>query len=135
MNADNTIILNGRLTKDVDLQYTPSGTAIGKFTVATNRSRKEQDGSRKADFHNCVAFGKAAEAIAQYFNKGSMIGIVGELQDNNYEKQDGTMSYGKQIAVGSFGFRESAKKENSQQGNSYGGSQAPIDIPDDDLPF
>lgn len=137
MNADNTIILNGRLTRDVELTYLPNGTALGKFTVATNRSRKEADGTRKADFHNCVSFSKQAETIAQYFKKGAMIGVVGEYQDNNYAKKDGTMHYGKQILVSSFSFRESNKQPN-QQGNAkpvMSEGQAPSIVQDDDLPF
>jgi len=120
MNADSLIILNGRLTKEVDLRYSQNGNAVAKFTVAVNRSRKEQDGSRKADFHNCVAFHKTAELIAQHFIKGSMIGIVGELQDNNYEK-DGVKHYNKQIVVDTFGFRESRRSDdNSPQQNDTG---------------
>ena len=140
MNADNLTILNGNLTRDVDLSYANSGTAIAKFTVATNRSRKEKDGSRKSDFHSCIAFGKTGEIIAQYFRKGTMIGIVGEYQDNNYTKQDGTKVYAKQVVVESFGFREKAGKSTSssqdfsRNKSPFGGSST-IDINDGDLPF
>ncbi|PZL70328.1 hypothetical protein CI088_15540, partial [Enterococcus plantarum] len=80
----------------------------------------EQDGSRKADFHNCIAFLKTAEIIADHFIKGSMIGIVGELQDNNYEK-DGVKHYNKQIVVDTFGFRESrASSDNSPHNQNTG---------------
>lgn len=157
MNADNTIILNGRLTRDVELSHTQDGKAVAKFTVAVNRAYKDANGDRQADFHNCVIFGNRAEAVANYFHKGDMIGVVGELRDNNYEK-DGVTHYNKQIVVDSFGFRGqnsqnnqntsrdgvqnttkgnyAQNNQNSSQGNlnanANGGS---INVTDDDLPF
>ena len=115
MNADNTIILNGRLTRDVEMSYMQDGKAVAKFTVAVNRAYKDANGDRQADFHNCVIFGNRAEAVANYFHKGDMIGVAGELRDNNYEK-DGVTHYNKQIVVDSFGFRG----QNSQNNNASG---------------
>lgn len=115
MNADNTIILNGRLTRDVELSHMQDGKAVAKFTVAVNRAYKDANGDRQADFHNCVIFGNRAEAVANYFHKGDMIGVAGELRDNNYEK-DGVQHYNKQIVVDSFGFRG----QNSQNNNASG---------------
>lgn len=114
MNADNLVVLNGRLVRDVDLRQNQNGDSYGLFTVAVNRTYKDSNGERPADFHNCLANGKQAEVIAQYFKKGDMIGIVGELRDNNYMK-DGVQQYGKQIKVDSFGFRNS----NNSNGDSY----------------
>lgn len=122
MNADNLTILNGRLVRDVDLRQNQKGDSYCLFTVAVNRTYKDSNGERPADFHNCVANGKQAEVIAQYFKKGDMIGIVGELRDNNYTK-DGVQQYGKQIKVDSFGFRNSNnsnnKQSNTEQNNNY----------------
>ena len=115
MNADNTIILNGRLTRDVEMSYMQDGKAVAKFTVAVNRAYKDANGDRQADFHNCVIFGNRAEAVANYFHKGDMIGVAGELRDNNYEK-DGVQHYNKQIVVDSFGFRG----QNGQNNNASG---------------
>lgn len=115
MNADNTIILNGRLTRDVEMNYMPDGKAVAKFTVAVNRAYKDANGDRQTDFHNCVIFGNRAEAVANYFHKGDMIGVVGELRDNNYEK-DGVQHYNKQIVVDSFGFRGQNGHNNNTSG-------------------
>lgn len=162
MNADNTIILNGRLTRDVEMSYMQDGKAVAKFTVAVNRAYKDANGDRQADFHNCVIFGNRAEAVANYFHKGDMIGVVGELRDNNYEKE-GVQHYNKQIVVDSFGFRGqnsqnnnasgaqnnnvgeyTQQTQNATQGNfkantgtSFGGhaNTQSIDVNDDDLPF
>lgn len=118
MNADNLVILNGRLTRDVDLRQNQNGDSYGLFTVAVNRTYKDTNGERPADFHNCVANGKQAEIIAQYFKKGDMIGIVGELRDNNYMK-DGVQQYAKQIKVDSFGFRNSNNSNGNSNGSGY----------------
>ena len=164
MNADNLVVLNGRLTRDVDLRYATSGTAVASFTVAVNRSRTDAQGNRLADFHACVAFGKTAETINNYFHKGSMIGVVGELQDDNYEK-NGVKHYSKKIIVDSFGFRESratevssaaqarpsepaqpqtsAPKTTYQQqpktapasNDPFASNGKPVDVSQDDLPF
>lgn len=160
MNADNLVILNGRLVRDVDMRFANSGTAIANFTIAVNQSRKNENGEREADFINCVAFSKTAETIANYFKKGSMIGIVGEYRNNNYVKEDGTKVYKDNVVVDSFSFRESKKDNNdqqhtqqnnfkqesmpgmdsrgfntNQQNNAPFGNSSNININDDDLPF
>lgn len=154
MNADNLTVLNGRLTRDVELSHMQDGKAVAKFTVAVNRAYKDANGDRQADFHNCVIFGNRAEAVANYFHKGDMIGVVGELRDNNYEK-DGVTHYNKQIVVDIFGFRgqnnqnthdggaqnnNSGNYDQTQQNSSQGNLNAnanggSINVTDDDLPF
>lgn len=155
MNADNLVILNGRLVREVELKYSQSGTAIANFTVAVNQSRKNANGEREADFINCVSFGKTAELVANYFRKGSAIGVVGEYQNNNYVKDDGTKVYRDIVKVDTVGFRESKRdsdtnsqqtQQNATQNNSGGnqgtmdgmspfGNATPVDISDNDLPF
>jgi len=65
----NSVNLIGRLTKDVDLRYTQSGLAVGHFSVAIDRPKKNGQ-SNGADFPNCVAYGKTAESLANYVHKG-----------------------------------------------------------------
>lgn len=151
MNADNVVVMNGRLVEDVDLRMNQKGDQYCFFRIAVNRAYKDQQGNRPADFHNCVANGKTAELIANYFNKGDMIGIFGELRDNNYEK-DGVRHYGKQIVVDSIGFRDNRnnqgqntqsngqKHTNNGQQNTFTNDSPfeetdPVDISDDSLPF
>ena len=160
MNADNLVVLNGRLVRDVEMRFANSGTAIANFTIAVNQSRKNENGEREADFINCVAFSKTAETIANYFKKGNMIGVVGEYRNNNYVKEDGTKVYRDNVVVDSFGFRESKKDNNdqrstqqnnfkqdsipgmdsrgfniNQQSNAPFGDSKPIVIDGDSLPF
>ena len=111
----NKVVLIGRLTKDPDLRYAPgSGTAVGRFTVAVNR-RKKEDG---ADFINCVAFGKTAETISQYLTKGRQIAVIGSIRTGSYDAQDGTKRYTTDVAVESFEFVGSNGQANNQGSNN-----------------
>lgn len=76
----NRAVLVGRLVRDVDLKYTQSGKAVGNFNIAINRPFTNQQGEREADFVNCVSWGKQAENLANYMQKGSQIGVDGRLQ-------------------------------------------------------
>ena len=84
----NKVMLIGRLTKDPDLRYTQSGTAVTNFTLAVNR-RYNLNGEQEADFINCVAWNKSAEFVANYFHKGKQMALEGRLQVRSYEGNDG----------------------------------------------
>jgi len=73
----NNVTLVGRLTKDVDLRYTRSGTAVGQFTLAVNRNFTNANNEREADFIQCVIWRKAAESLTNYARKGTLIGLTG----------------------------------------------------------
>lgn len=75
----NNVVLIGRLTKDIDLRYTASGSAVGSFTLAVNRNFTNQNGDREADFINCVIWRKPAETMANYARKGTLLGVVGRI--------------------------------------------------------
>lgn len=98
----NTVQLVGRLTKEVDLRFTSSGTAVGSFTLAVNRSFTNQQGEREADFINCVIWRKAAENLANFTRKGSQIGVEGRIQTRNYENQQGQRVYVTEVVVNNF---------------------------------
>ena len=66
----NNVVLTGRLTKDIDLKYTQSGTAVGSFSVAVERKFKNAQGERETDFINCVIWRKSAENFAKFAGKG-----------------------------------------------------------------
>lgn len=76
----NRVILVGRLTKDIDLSYTPQGIAKAQFTLAVNRSFANQSGEREADFIQIQAWRKQAENAANYLKKGSLAVIHGYLK-------------------------------------------------------
>jgi len=87
----NKVFLIGNLTRDPELRYSPSGVAVAKFGLATNRFFKGQDGEKKEEvcFVDIVVFGKRAEFCANYFSKGKPIFIEGRLQFNSWETPEG----------------------------------------------
>lgn len=111
----NTTQLIGRLTKDPELRFSPSGIAICNFTVAVQRDFKNQQGEYETDFITCKVFKKQAENLANYQKKGDRIGIVGRIQTGSYEGQDGKRVYTTEVIANSIEFLES--KRNNAQGN------------------
>lgn len=105
----NNVSLIGRLTKPVDLRYTQSGIAYGSFTLAVTRRFKNQNGEREADFINCVIWKKGAENLANFTQKGSLIGVSGAIQTRNYENQQGQRVYVTEVLVENFDLLESRK--------------------------
>lgn len=110
----NKVILMGRLTADPELKQTQGGTAVTSFSIAVDR-RYNRDGERKADFISCVAWRTTAEFIAKYFNKGSMIALVGELQTRSWEDNNGQKRYATEVIASEVSFCGS---KNNTEGNS-----------------
>lgn len=104
----NQVNLLGRLSKDVD--YRTGNTNIARFTLAVNRKFKRDE----VDFINCIAFGKTADIINQYFSKGSQIAISGNIRTGSYEAQDGTRRYTTDIVVETFDFISSNNKQENK---------------------
>lgn len=100
----NKVVLLGRLTAKPELRYTPSNMGYTRFSVAVNRRVSRQDGTRETDFINCVAWGKTAETIARYFDKGNQICIDGSIRTGSYTAQDGTKRYTTDVNVDNFDF-------------------------------
>ena len=117
----NNVNLIGRLTKDVDLRYTQSGLAVGRFSVAIDRPKKDGQ-SNGADFPNCVAYGKTAENLANYVHKGEMVGVTGCIRTGSYDNKDGRKVYTTDVAVTSVQFlnpRPNGGQNNGYQNNGY----------------
>ena len=109
----NVAVLVGRLTKDVNLKSTPNGTMVATFTLAVDRTTKDQNGNHQADFIPCVVwnskYSKAAENLATYAHKGSLIGVNGKIQTRNYEDKSGNRVYVTEVRVGQFNLLESRR--------------------------
>jgi len=153
----NRVILIGRLTKDPELRYTPSGVAVTQFTLAVDRPFTSQGGEREADFINIVTWRQLAETCANYLRKGRLTAVEGRIQVRNYENNEGKRVYVTEVVADNVRFLESASAGNREegggssrpasgqgQGGSRGGNNnqdpfqddgKPIDISDDDLPF
>jgi single-strand DNA-binding protein len=136
-NDLNKVILIGRFTKDPELRYTQSGTAVCSFSVANNRTyvtggeKKEQ-----VSYFNCVAWAKTGEIIAEYCKKGQRIGIEGRLQQRSWDDQEGKRRFTVEIVVDNFQFlsapRESAPEATIDAPASSGPQES---SPDMDNPF
>ena len=120
----NRVVLVGRLTKDPELRYTPSGVAMARFTLAVNRTFSNQQGEREADFINCVVWRKQAENTANFLKKGSLAGVEGRIQTGSYEGQDGKRVYTTDVVCDSVQFLEPrGSSGGGQGGQSFGGGQ------------
>ena len=113
----NKVILMGRLTKDVEMRQTPNGIAVARFAIAVNRRFKNANGEYDVDFINCIAWRQTGEFIARYFQKGSMIAVVGSIQSRSWDSNDGKKQYAMEVVVDEAYFTGS-KSENSTGSNT-----------------
>lgn len=131
----NKVILMGRLTRDPEMRYTPSGTPVADFGLALNRKWKDAQGELKEEvtFVDVTAFGKQAETVSQYFRKGSRILIEARLKTESWEdKQSGQKRSKLGVVLESFNFVDSNVSEggkSDQQPQTQQGSDR------DDVPF
>jgi single-strand DNA-binding protein len=86
----NKVILVGRLGRDPELKYTPSGVPVAKFSLATDESFKDRSGEtqKRTEWHNIVAWQKLAEICGEYLTKGKLVYIEGRIQSKQWEDQD-----------------------------------------------
>lgn len=116
----NVAIILGRLTRDPVIKASQSGMTIARFTLAVNRLNKKGQ-NQEADFINCVAFGKTAEAIGNYVYKGQRLLVEGRIQTGSYISKSGEKKFTTEISVNRAEFIEK-RSETSTQGNSHAGS-------------
>ena len=109
----NSVILTGRLTKNIDLRQTSTGKAMTYFTLAVNRVFKNEQGVSDADFVTCVAFGVQAENMAKYLTQGSLIGVEGRISTRNFQGKDGNTVYVTEVIAENVTFLESKKQQNN----------------------
>lgn len=86
----NQVVLIGRIGKDPELRYTPSGVAVASFTLAVNRNFKSQSGEQETDWFDIVVWRQTAEYAANYLSKGRLVAVQGKLQARSWVAQDGT---------------------------------------------
>ena len=127
----NSVVLVGRIGKDPEMKYAQSGTPICKFSLAVNR-RGEKD---ETDWLNIVCFGKTAEFVAQYMDKGALVGIEGRIQTSEYQdKQDNKRTWTEIVAHSVQGLETRADAEARRAG---GQEQEPdqFDVDTENDPF
>lgn len=113
----NHILLMGHLTRDPQLSYTPSQTAVVDFGMATNYKWRGKDGNDREEvcFVDCRAFGKRAEVINQYFSKGSPIFVDGRLSFEQWEKENGEKRNKHRVIVNNFQFVGGGGSDDSEK--------------------
>lgn len=139
----NNVALVGRLTRPIEVRYTQGENplAMCNLNVAVDRKFKK-DGQPTADFINCKAFGKTAEFIGKYFDKGNRIGLTGSIQTGSYKNKDGNTVYTTDVIVNEVEFVDSKGNKDTENSNSEknaSGNEGFMNIPDgideDSLPF
>lgn len=112
----NKILFAGNLTRDPELKYTPSQTAIVNFCVANNHKWKDQSGTERQEvtFLECKMFGPRAEALSKYFKKGNPIFVEGRLTQENWKAKDGSNRSRLVLTVETWCFVDSMPKTNQQ---------------------
>lgn len=153
----NKVILVGNLGKDPELRYTPSGTAVATFSLATTEKFKGRDGQmqEKTEWHNIVAWRQLAEICGKYLHKGKQVYIEGRIQTRSYDDRDGNKRYMTEIVADQMqmlgraseeagGYvrepRESRPAAGRQESGrntapAYDDFSDPPFNPDDDIPF
>ena len=114
----NKVILAGRLARDPEMRYTPSGKAVASFTLAVNRryGRSAGDQQQTADFIPIIAWEKLAEVCGNNLIKGSQILVEGRMQVRSYEAQDGTKRYVTEVIANEVEFMGSKQQRDPNAG-------------------
>jgi single-strand DNA-binding protein len=148
----NKAILVGNLGKDPELRYTPSGTAVCTFSLATTDRFKNKQGEQqdRTEWHNIVVWAGLAEICGKYLTKGKQIYIEGRIQNRSYDDRDGNKRYisevvatemqmlgraGDQGGGSGTGTGGGGSRQTSQFKEHSGGPEEPPFNPDDDIPF
>lgn len=138
----NHITIMGRLTRDPEMRRTGSGVAVASFTIACDRDFAT-NGEKETDFVDVVAWRNTGEFVSKYFSKGKMAVVSGRLQIRSWNDKDGNKRKTAEIVADNVYFGES-KNDSGNQNSGYTGfvkadnvpnNFAPIEEPDDELPF
>jgi single-strand DNA-binding protein len=146
----NKVILVGRLGQDPDIRYSPSGTAIAKFSLATNENVPAGEGKweERTEWHRIVAFGKLAEVCGNYLAKGRLVFVDGSIRSNQWEDAQGQKRTAIDIIARDIQMLGSAGGSDSQSQGAQGARSAgpagrtaaeelppSVGLPEDDIPF
>ncbi len=147
----NKVILVGHLGKDPEVKYTPSGTPVAKFSLATNERFKDKEGNwqDRTEWHNIVAWQRTAEIVGEYCKKGSQVYIEGRLRTDSWDdKESGQKKYRTEIVVNDLVLLGGRGESGEGGGRSRGAAASNMDqrtpeheaapsgpITDEDIPF
>lgn len=105
----------GRITREIEVKYTPGNVAVTSFTIACDRDYKPRDGERECDFIQVVAWRNNAEFVSKYFHKGDLINVVGRIQTRTYEDKDGVRRHITEVVGEAFYFGGSKRPDSNSQ--------------------
>jgi single-strand DNA-binding protein len=138
----NKVVLVGHLGGDPETRFTPSGTAVANFNLATNQTWRDANGELqdKTEWHRCVMFGKSAEMSGELLKKGQLCYLEGKLQTRNWEDKDGVKRYTTEVICDIFTMlgRRIDNQNGQEQNQNEQGQAAPVTADgddEDDLPF
>ncbi len=142
----NKVILIGRLGRDPEVKYTPSGQAVAKFSIATDETYKDRNGEqqRRTEWHNIVAWRRLAEICGEYLVKGKLVYIEGRIQTRQWEDREGNKRNTTEIVAREMkmlsakgeGDRSESSSQQSESTPASASAPAPSpEITDDDIPF
>ena len=146
----NKVFLMGNLTRDIELRQLPSGANVGSFGLAVNERFKDRNDQwqERANFIDCEIFGRRAEVMSQYLQKGKPVFIEGKLRLDQWQDQQGNNRSKLKVVVDDFQFVDSGggaggggrgggggneQQGGAPQGSPAGGGYEPV--PEDDIPF
>lgn len=131
----NNVVLLGRLTRDAELRYTPSGKPVCQLTMAVQRNYKNKDGNYDADFINIVMWGKNGELLSNTVNKGQRVLIKGQIQVRSYTNKDGAKRWVTEVIANNFEYIENKAAAETDFEKAFGEEKTvPINY-DEEIPF
>jgi single-strand DNA-binding protein len=132
----NRVVLIGRLTKDPELRYSPSGVAISNFTLAIDRRFKNAQGQKETDFIPCVVFKQLAELCANYLAKGKLASVDGRIQVRTYNDKDGQKRWVTEVIAEDVHFLSPKGSGGGAPAHTSDGTHYGHEVNlDDDIPF
>jgi single-strand DNA-binding protein len=131
----NRIILIGRLTRDPELRYVPSGQPVASFSLAVDRPFTNQAGERETDFIDIVAWRKLADQVSQHLSKGRLVAVEGRLQIRSWEAQDGQKRKAAEVVADAVRFLDRKGAAASAAGAEPAAASADFEPEEEDVPF
>ena len=138
MATVNKVILIGNLGADPELRYTPSGTPVANFSLATHEQWTGKDGEKgeRTEWHRIVAWGRLGEICGEYLHKGSPVYIEGRIQTRSWEDREGNKRYTTEIIAQAMQMLGGPGKEGrTERSEEKFPTEEPVSVPDDDIPF
>ncbi len=139
MAGVNKVILVGNLGADPEVRYTTGGSAVANFRIATSEEWRDKNSGEKqsrTEWHRVVAFGRLGEICGEFLHKGKQVYIEGRIQTRSWEDKDGNTRYTTEVVAREMQMLGSAPGRDSREtAPGGGGTDEPVTVPEDDIPF